>query len=465
MRGRRGPREQKLEDADRNWIGGGHTPTGLRGPGRHGLRYHVPVNIARITTTPLALPFKEPYHWAGRVDHGAAVVLVQVETDAGIVGVGESTASIPAESTLSALAAVTPLFIDQPAFDIERLLSEARFLGSFNHTPWFANLVLAGLEMALWDIIGKDAGRPVYQLLGGAAHDTVDYFGFLQGDTAEELAEDAAALAAAGYGVLYMKVGRGEATDVRNVTAVREAVPGHRLRLDANGAWSVPEAIRMIRRLVCFDPDWIEQPTPPLSIAALRQVKMAVDVPIAADQSVFTLYDVYEICRQQAADAIVLSVHETGGLLALRKAAAIAEAAGIPICLHGQSVSSITDAAQHHAGLTLPNLTEGNQIMHQLLAEDLVLAPDLTPQNGSLGVPSGPGFGVELDRDAVARAADLYRRDDRYGGTRYAVGAPAGPAPRWSAAGASRPPPPLSAGCPPPSARAACRRRPAGGRA
>ena len=147
----------------------------------------------------------------------------------------------------------------------------------------------------------------------------------------------------------------------------------------------------MIRALERVRPDWIEQPTPLLSIAAMRQVKEAVDVPIAADQAVFTPADVYEICRQRAADVIVLSPHEAGGLLAFGKAAAIAEAAGVPVCLHGQSVSGITDAAQHHLGLQHANLTDGNQIMHQLLVEDLVSAPDLTPRQGKLGLFDAPG--------------------------------------------------------------------------
>jgi muconate cycloisomerase len=375
------------------------------------------MRIAHISATPLALAFKEPYHWAGRVDFGATVVLVEVETDAGITGVGESTAASQAEGTVGALqGAVAHSFVGESVFDIERLLMRARYLGGFNHTPWFANLVLAGLEMALWDVIGKASGRPVYQLLGGAVRDQVDYFGFPQGDAAEELAEDARALAEAGYSVIYMKVGRGEATDLRNVAAVREAIGDLRLRLDANGAWTVPEAIHMIGRLARFEPEWIEQPTAPLSIAALRQVKESVGVPVAADQSVFTLHDVYEICRQRAADAIVLSPHETGGLLAFRKAAAVAEAAGVPICLHGQSVSSITDAAQHHVALSIPNLTEGNQIMHQLLVEDLVSAPDLTPHHGVLGMLDTAGLGIELDRDAIARAAELYEGDERYHG-------------------------------------------------
>ncbi len=368
------------------------------------------MNIARIETTPLALAFKEPYHWAGRVDHAAAVVLVEVETDDGLVGIGESVAAFPAEGIVAALQGIAPLCIGEPVFDIERLITGARHLGSFNHTPWHANFVLAGLEMALWDILGKAAGWPVYRLLGGAVRDEVDYFGFVQGDTTEELVEDARDLAQAGYGVIYLKVGRGEEADLRNTAAVRAAIGGRRLRLDPNCAWSVPEAIHMIGRLREFDPEWIEQPTPLQSIAAMRQVKEAVDVPIAADQTVFTPADVYEICRQRAADVIVLSPHEAGGLLAFGKAAAIAEAAGVPVCLHGQGVSGITDAAQHHLGLRTANLTEGNQFMHQLLVEDLVSAPDLMPVKGKLGLFERPGLGVELDRDAVHRAAELYRR-------------------------------------------------------
>ena len=366
------------------------------------------VLITGLRLTPLFLTFKEPYHWAGRVDHGSPVVLVEVETDAGIVGIGESVSSLAAEITTAALRVVEPLFLGQPIHDVARLVHEARHLGTFNHTPWFADFVLAGFEMALWDAIGKAAGQPVYRLLGGAVRDEVDYFGFVQGDTTEELVEDARDLAAAGHGVVYLKVGRGDEVDVRNTAAVREAIGDRRLRVDPNCAWSVPDAILMTRTLEPFGIDWVEQPTTLLSVTALRQVREAVHVPIAADQAVLTANDVYDFVRQRACDAICLSPHEAGGLLPFTKAAAIAEAGGVPICLHGQSVSGITDAAQHHLGLCTTNLTDGNQIMHQLLVEDLVASPKLDPVAGKLGLIEAPGLGVELDRDAVARAAEAY---------------------------------------------------------
>jgi muconate cycloisomerase len=143
-------------------------------------------------------------------------------------------------------------------------------------------------------------------------------------------------------------------------------------------------------------------------------VKESVSVPIAADQCVFTLFDVYEVCRQRAADLIVLSFHETGGLLAFKKAAAVAEAAGIPICLHGQSVTGMTDLAQHQIALTLPNLADGNQFMHQLLAEDLLASPDITPVKGRLGIYDRPGLGFELNWDAVQRATERYYQQPHY---------------------------------------------------
>ncbi len=374
------------------------------------------MRITSIRTRPLALAFQEPYHWAGRVDYGAVNVLVEVETDEGITGCGESTAARPADGVIAALRGVAPLLIGESPFDIERLMWRARSLGGFSHNMRFANLALAGVEMALWDIIGKAAGRPVHQLLGGACHGEIDYFAFPQGDTAEELAEDARAAVQAGYSVVYIKVGRGERKDMENAEAVRAMIGERKLRLDANEAWDVRTAIHMISRLARFDPEFIEQPTPALSLAALKQVKDAVSIPVAADQSVYTLNDVYEVCRQRAADLIVLSFHETGGLLAFKKAAAIAEAAGISICLHGQSVTGMTDLAQHQVALTLPNVADGNQIMHQLLAEDVLAAPDLTPQQGRLSaaVAARPGLGFELDWDAIERATALYHRDERY---------------------------------------------------
>ncbi len=368
------------------------------------------MRITRIGATPLLLPFREPYYWAGRCDLDAVVVLVEVETDEGISGFAEVTGGYPPAATEAALGEIAELFVGRSPLDIAGLCAEAYHIYGLSQAGNFANLIVGAVEMALFDIMGKALDQPVHRLLGGACRDEVDYFAFVHGRTADELVEDARTAVADGYSVIYMKVGRGEVPDMENVAAVRDAIGDRKLRLDANGAWSVHEAIYMLRRLARFEPEWIEQPSHTKSLAALKHVKESVPIPVAADDIVYSLFDVYEICRQRAADVLVLSPHETGGLLPFRKAAAIAEAAGIAINLHGRFVTGITDLALHCVALTLPNLTDGNQIMHQILEEDIISAPDITPHAGRLGLFERPGFGFDLDQQAVERAAQLYRQ-------------------------------------------------------
>ncbi|MDL2226182.1 mandelate racemase/muconate lactonizing enzyme family protein [Deltaproteobacteria bacterium OttesenSCG-928-M10] len=367
------------------------------------------MKIKRVSLTPLFMTFKEAYHWSGRIDYGATVILVKVETDEGLVGYGESTSCFPAEAALGLIGNIIPPVIGQSPFDVDRIIYRARHLGLINDTIRMPNLLLTGLEMALWDIIGQAAGRPLYQLWGGATREYVDYFGFVQGDTAEELAASAVELSKAGHEIIYMKVGRGERSDVANTRAVREAIGAQgRLRVDANEAWNVFTAKNMIRRLAEFDLEFIEQPVDCRSLAALKQVRDASPVPIAVDQGAYSLEEVYEACRTQAADVLVLSPHETGGAANFKKAAAIGEAARVPVCLHGQFTTALTDVFHHHLALTLPNLTDGNQIMHQLLVDNLLSAPDMTPVRGRVGLPEGPGLGLVLDEDVIGRARENY---------------------------------------------------------
>ena len=272
--------------------------------------------------------------------------------------------------------------------------------------------MLAGLEMALWDVMGKATGRAVHELLGGAVRDEVAYFGFPTGETPEVIAAEAREMAEAGHDVIYVKVGRGDALDLEIVRQVRAAIgPEKRLRMDPNEHWAPVRAARMIRKMAEFDIDMVEQPTHCESISALAQVRANSPVAIAADQLVFTPYDAFDVCREKAADMIVLGLHETGGIARYRKIAHIAEAAGIDICIHGLYETGITTAATNHVAATLPNLDDGNQIMNHLLKWDIVKKPDLTPKNGKLTVLGGPGLGVELDADSVSHAAELHTKE------------------------------------------------------
>ena len=374
------------------------------------------MKISRITTTPLLVPYKKPYHWAKGVILGAGVVLVEMYTDDGLVGIGESIATPSAMAIESYLKAAGNICIGRSPFENTRLMGECyhalfQALGTCS-APRFSGQVLAGLEMALWDLMGKATGRAVHELLGGAVRDGIDYFGFPQGATAEQVAAEAREMAAAGCDVIYFKVGRGDALDLEIARQVRDAVgPDKRLRMDPNESWSPVRAARMLRKMTAFDVEMVEQPTNAESISALAQIRARSPIAIAADQLVFTPHEAYDVCRENAADLIVLGLHETGGITRFRKVANIAEAADINICIHGLYETGITTVAANHAAATLPNLDDGNQYMNHLLEWDIIRTPDIRLRDGRLPVLGGPGFGIELNPDAVSLAAEAHIKE------------------------------------------------------
>ena len=373
------------------------------------------MKIKQIKTTPLLVPYKKPYHWAQGTTDGAGIILVEVHTDEGIVGIGECISTPSAQAIQSYLKLAEGICLDRDPFENTRLMGECyhALFQAFStcSAPRFSGQVFAGLEMALWDIMGKASGRCVHELLGGAVQTEISYFGFPQGKSPQEIAAEAQQMAADGHDVIYVKVGRGDALDLEIVRQVRAAIgPEKRLRMDPNEHWAPVRAARMIRKMTEFDIDMVEQPTHCESVSALAQVRANSPVAIAADQLVFTPFDAFNVCREKAADVIVLGLHETGGIARYRKVANIAEAAGVDICIHGLYETGITTVASHHVAATLPNLDDGNQIMTHLLKWDIIKSPDLSLNKGRLALLSGSGLGIELDDDAVAQAAENYIR-------------------------------------------------------
>ncbi len=372
------------------------------------------MKITKIETTPLKIPYKVSYHWAqGTIDY-AQVILVSVHTDEGIVGYGESIGTPSAEAIQAHLALAADQCIGHSPFENRRLMSNAyhalfQAFGTCS-SPRYAGQVFAGLEMALWDVMGKVCNRPVHELLGGRLRDEIQYFGFPQGESAEQISAHAKQLSDEGCEVIYVKVGRGDSLDLAIVEQTRNAIgPRKRLRLDPNEKWNPLTARRMMQILKRFDIEFIEQPTDCESLSALAQVRATSPIAIAADQRVFTPYDVFDICREKAADLIVLGLHETGGITRFCESANIAKVAGVNICIHGLYESGITTCAANQAAATIANLDDGNQYMNHLLEWDIVESPDLVLNNGKLPVLNGPGLGFTLDEDAVGQARENYR--------------------------------------------------------
>ncbi|WP_137700170.1 mandelate racemase/muconate lactonizing enzyme family protein [Marimonas lutisalis] len=363
------------------------------------------MKIKDIRIRPLTLPLAQPYHWTQGVRRAFHVNLIEMELADGTVGLGEATVAPDQAASVLILKRLAQVLLGESVFDAavlrERVLREC-YMAFGANTQRAANQMLSGLDFAMWDAMGKLSGRPVHDLLGGAQRRRVGYFFFLQGDTPEELARHAARGAAAGERVFYLKVGRNEAADLEIVRAVRAEIGDARLRLDANEGWDPYRAIRMCRKFEPYDIDFIEQPTSSWSIEALAHVRQSVGIPIVADQAAFTLSDVYEICRRRAADMICIGPREVGGIQNMLKAAAVAEAAGLNICIHSSFTTGITTAAEHAIARMIPNLDDGNQIMWQLARDNIVAAPALAPVEGWLDLPDAPGLGITLDAGLVS---------------------------------------------------------------
>lgn len=372
------------------------------------------MTITSVRATPLVVPFTRPTHSSYGVRDAARVVMVEVEDDSGRVGIGESIAGPGFAGIVEAIEQLTPQLVGRDPRGVNALVAEA--IGRITSHPGgdlnrFARRVVAGIDMALWDVNGKTAGVPASVLAGGPFHEDIGYFAFVNGDTADELAADAAEWAGRGHEIFYLKLGRGMETDLAAVAAVRDVIGDARLRLDPNEAWDVAHTISMARQLAPFEPEFLEQPVSSHSFAALASVRDAIPFAIAADQSIHSPDDVLACLTARAADLIVLGPHETGGLAELFKAAAITEAGGMRLCIHATVETQITACANHQAALAIPAIDDGNQDMSHLLAESLIVSPSMDYVDGRLGAWNAPGLGFEIDADAVKRAAARARAE------------------------------------------------------
>lgn len=333
----------------------------------------------RVEVVPYALPFREPYVTArGRLDR-RELVLVKLHED-GLVGLGETTA----------LAL-------RGGDDLAQIVEELRGLepvadGGLESTRGASMQALAAIEMAQLDLAGKAQGKPVWQLLGGARAEPVECNATLTAGPPAAVARQAKAWAARGFRTFKLKVGTDG--DVEQVAAARAVVPeGARLRVDANGAWSVGEAAA---KLAAMGPlELAEQPV--ASVAELRELRPRTDVPLSADESLVTTADarrLVSVCRYAT-----VKLAKVGGL---GRAAEIAQE--LPVYLSSALDGPVGIAAAAHVAQAIPDAGVAHGLATELLFAETIGRGALL-DGPMLQVPDGPGLGVELDEDALRRLA------------------------------------------------------------
>lgn len=367
------------------------------------------MKITRIETIPVEIPINpQRAIRSGRGYHRSSpFLLIQVHTDEDIVGLGEvsCTAVWSGEDHISAARMIDqylePALIGQDPTQIEyltRLMSKTIANNPFTKSA---------IEMALWDILGKAAGLPVYRLLGGAVRDFVTTKFSVSGLEPAKAAELAAWAVEQGFRAMKVKVGIDPEEDIARVRAVRDAIgPDVRLGVDANGGWSPRVAIRTIPRLYEYDIMFAEQPVPDLDIAWLADVRRQVSVPVMADESVYNLQDALAIVRAEAADILSVYVGKGGGIGPARKMAAVAEAAGLSCTIGSNLELGIGNAAMIHLGLATPAIAAEDfpcDILSPFYYEGTILQEPLPITAGTAKPLERPGLGVALDMEQVNR--------------------------------------------------------------
>lgn len=334
--------------------------------------------------------------------------LVRITTDDGMFGWGEAHAPFGPRATKAVIEDVlAPLLIGEDPWAIERHWE--RMYGSMRlrgHTTGYQLEAIAGVDIALWDLLGKLAGLPIYRLLGGPFQTTLPtYASGVPGRTVAERVDAAQALLAEGYRAIKISIGRGHIDqDLASVEAVAAAIAGQAdLLVDAHGAYALDQAMLVGRRLESLGVAWFEDPLPPEAVEDYTQLAAALDLPIAAGETDCTRWQIGERLRRRSLDVILPDICRAGGISEGRRIATVAGLHNARWAAHVSMGTSIHVAAAAHLAAASPNflIFEFSSTPNPI-GDDLLTAP-LRPAQGVLAVPSGPGLGINFDEERLAR--------------------------------------------------------------
>jgi D-galactarolactone cycloisomerase len=359
------------------------------------------MKISDVRALPLTIPLEPsapPSPWTPGVGRQ---ILVRITTDEGLVGWGECFAYGATLAVCNVVDdALAPLLVGQDPGQIELLVDRLHRALMIWGRRGLAMMAVSGVELALWDLLGKVRGAPVYQLLGGLVQPRMRaYASLLRYDTPAQVA--AAVTDALGQGFSAIKLHQ---TDVASVAAAREtAGPDVDLMLDTNCPWTVEEAIRVGRQLEPYGLRWLEEPVwPPEDYAGLARVRQAVRIPIACGENDATVLAFREIVAAGAADIVQPSMTKVGGIAETKKIAALAVAANVTFVPHsfyfGPGLAATLHVAASTPGVPYVEMPPG-QLAAPLLAEPIVHA------RGFVSPPERPGLGADPDLETLRRHA------------------------------------------------------------
>ena len=379
------------------------------------------MKIVDLRATTVTVPLEAPLRHANGCHWGRFVrTIVEVETDEGLIGLGEM-----GGGGESAEIAFTSLKSYLLGFDPARL-EQLRFLIANPTASLYNNRtqMLAALEFACLDILGQKWGVPFSEILGGRLRDRVPFASYLffryanseTGEirTVEQLVESAQSLKQS-YGFTSHKLKGGvfpPEYELECYRALAAALPKDRFRFDPNGVWSTETAIWFGQQIEDIRNDYLEDPV--FGMAGMRRVREKVRMPLATNTVVVNFEQLAANILDTAVDVVLLDTTFWGGIRACVKAAGVCETFQLGVAVHSSGELGIQLATMLHLGAVIPNLSFAADAHYHHLTDDIIEGGKLKYVKGAIEVPSAPGLGVKLDRDKLAQYRELYRRLGSY---------------------------------------------------
>ena len=375
------------------------------------------MKITDIRATPVTVPLEAPLRHANGCHWGRFVrTIVEVETDEGLIGLGEMGGG--GESAVSAFIGLKPYLLGRDPAKLE----EMRFLIANPTASLYNNRtqILAALEFACLDLMGQKWGVPVHDILGGAVRDRVPFASYLffryanredgcgEVRTVEQLVEEARSLKAR-YGFTSHKLKGGvfpPAYELECYRALAESLPGDGFRFDPNAVWSTEQAIWFGQHIEDLNNDYLEDPC--FGLNGLRRTREKVRMPLATNTVVVGFEQLAANVLNTAVDVILLDTTFWGGIRPCVKAAGICETFQLGVAVHSSGELGIQLATMLHLGAVIPNLSFAGDAHYHHLKDDVIQGGKLEYHDGTIAVPTAPGLGVQLDRDKLAEYHELF---------------------------------------------------------
>ena len=377
------------------------------------------MKITDIRWTPAFVPIEAPLRYAFGSHPGFSRIIIEVDTDEGITGLGECYSGA---SRAGQLAEMKPLLIGADPMNLERIRWR---VSAPSAQKLFGNVLgFAGIEFAILDIQGKALNKPICDLLGGRVRDEVPFSAYLfyryandagtgEVSNVEQMVGFAKDVVNK-HGFRTLKYKNGVLPpdqEIETFIALRKAFPKHRIRLDPNAAWTVTTAVHVARRLHDYDMEYLEDPV--WGMRAMQRVNAKAPwVTLASNMSVFAFEDLAPAITADVLDVVLLDPHWYGGIQRAKLAGQICEAMGMDAGMHSGAEFGISQAAMLHLAASLSNMALAPDSHYHHLSDDIITGGKLQYKDGAMAVPTGPGLGVSLDYDKLARYHELAKRQE-----------------------------------------------------